>query len=157
MPERPTGISVLAILAGIFGVILIIGGLFVGVSASAVSVSDLAKEYIETYAATLGVSVTALTAIIEAVLVAIAVIAFVFGILYIVVAYGFWIGAGWSRLLAIILSILGIILGLITATGGIGIVLIIIYAVILWYLMQRHVKAFFGAAPQPTPPPAPPP
>jgi len=153
MPERPSGISVLAILAGIFGIILIIGGVVVGAMAGAIS--DFIKDYIETYGTTMGMGTIDISGIVESALVAFAVIALIFGILYVAVAYGFWIGAGWSRMLAIILSVLGIILGLISLPSGI--VLIIIYGVILWYLMQRHVKAFFGVAPPPTPPPAPPP
>jgi len=149
MPERPIGITVLAILAGLFGIGLIILGVIVGALASVIS------DVIKANAPVGAVGVVDFTAIFTAVAVAIAVIMFIFGILHIAVAYGFWIGAGWSRMLAIILSILGIILGLISLPGGI--VIIIIYGVILWYLMQRHVKAFFGAAPPPMPPPVPPP
>jgi len=152
MPERPIGISILAILAGIVGILLIIGGVVVGAMAGAVG--DFIKDYLKTYGTTVGMGIIDFSGIIEAALVAFAVIAFIFGILYVAVAYGFWIGAGLSRMLAIILSVLGIILGLIALPGGI--VIIIIYGVILWYLMQPHVKAFFGAAPPPTPPPAPP-
>lgn len=146
MPQRPTGITVLAILAGLCGIVLIIGGVVVGAMASAIS------DFLETYmpAGTVPFDVTGF---ITAFLVAIAVIAFIFGILYIAVAYGFWIGAGWSRMLAIILLILDIIGGLITLPSGI--ITIIIAVVILWYLMQPHVKAFFGAAPPPAPPPPP--
>lgn len=91
-------------------------------------------------------------------LVAIAAIAVIFGILYVAVAYGFWIGAAWSRWLAIILSTLGIILGIISLLGGsiASIVIIIVYGLVLWYMMQPSVKSFFGAAPPPTPPPKPP-
>jgi len=152
MPERPTGISVLAILAGLFGIILVIGGVAVGLVASAIS--DFIKSYAEEYGATIGVGIVDFSGLIEAGLIAFAAIALIFGILYIVVAYGFWIGAGWSRLLAIILSVLGIIFGLITLPSGI--ILIIIYGLILWYLMRSDVKAFFGAGPPPSPPPAPP-
>jgi len=148
MPQRPMGVTVLAILAGLFGILLIIGGVLVGALANVIS------DLIEAYAPTFSVGIVDFSAIFTAFLVAIAVIAFILGILYIAVAYGFWIGAGWSRMLAIILSILSIIWGLITLPSGI--VTIIIYGLILWYLIQPHVKAFFGAAPPPTPPPAPP-
>jgi len=148
MPQRPTGITVLAILAGLAGIGLIILGVVVGAMAGAIS------DFIKTYAGTVAVGVD-ITGFIEAALTAMAVVAFIFGILYIAAAYGFWIGAGWSRWLAIILMILDIIGGLITLPGGI--ITIIIAGLILWYLMQPHVKAFFGAAPPPTPPPAPPP
>jgi len=148
MPERPTGITVLAILAGLGGIILVIAGVAVGAMASAIS------DFVEANAASFGLGVVDITGFIEAALLAIAAIAFIFGILYIVVAYGFWIGAGWSRWLAIILLILDIIGGIVSLPGGI--ITIIIAGLILWYLMQPHVKAYFGAAPPPTPPPAPP-
>jgi len=147
MPQRPIGITVLAILAGILGIILIIVGVAVGAMAGALS--DVIKTYIPAGTVPFDIS-----GFIEAFLVAVAAVAFIFGVLYIAVAYGFWVGAGWSRWLAIILSILGIISGLLSLPSGI--ITIIIYGVILWYLMQPHVKAFFGAAPPPTPPPAPP-
>jgi len=152
MAERPTGITVLAILAGLGGIVLILLGVFLGVMAGAIS--NFVREYIKTYGAPAGMGSVDFTAFIESVLVAIAVLAFVFGILNVVVAYGFWVGAGWSRMLAIILLILYIILGLVTLPTGI--ITIIIAGLLLWYLMQPHVKAWFGAAPQPTPPPAPP-
>jgi len=147
MPQRPIGITVLAILAGIFGILLILFGVVAGITAKAIS--DFIIANIPAGTVPFDVS-----GIVGAVIVALAAIAFIFGVLYVAVAYGFWVGAGWSRMLAIILSILGIILGLITLPGGI--IIIIIYGVILWYLMQPYVKAFFGAAPPPTAPPAPP-
>jgi len=152
MPQRPMGITVLAILAGLLGIVLILAGVIVGVMAGAIS--DLIKDYMETYG-TISMTGIDISEIIGAALVAVAAVAFIVGILYIAVAYGFWIGAGWSRMLAIILSILNIIGGLITLPAGI--ITIIIFGLIIWYLMQPYVKAFFGAAPPPTPPPAPPP
>ncbi len=148
MQQRPTGITVLAILAGLCGIILVIGGVAVGAMAGAIG------DFIRTYGPTYGMGIVDVSGLVEAFLVGIAAVAFIFGILYILVAYGFWIGAGWSRMLAFILLILDIIGGLITLPSGI--IPIIIAALILWYLMQPHVKAFFGAAPPPTPPPAPP-
>lgn len=47
MPERPIGITILAILAGLIGIVAIIGGVIVGAMAGAIS--DFVKNYIETY------------------------------------------------------------------------------------------------------------
>jgi len=148
MPERPTGITVLAILAGLGGILLLIGGIIIGAMAGAIS------DFIKTYATSLGMGVVDVSGIVETFLVAVAAIAFILGILYIAVAYGFWIGAGWSRMLAIILSILDIIGGLITLPSGI--ITIIIAGLVLWYLMKTQVKAFFGQGPAPATPPPPP-
>ena len=85
----------------------------------------------------------------------------VFGILGLLVGWGLWTGRGWARILAIILSGLGIVgslasLALLSISGVVGLV---IDGVILWYLFRPNVRAFFGggaqAAPlQPTSPPA---
>ena len=85
----------------------------------------------------------------------------VFGILGLLVGWGLLTGRGWARILAIILSGLGIVgslasLALISISGVVGLV---IDGVILWYMFRPNVRAFFGggaqAAPlQPTSPPA---
>ena len=150
-PMRPIGITVLSILAGILGVLMVMGGVLVAALASVIT------DLIEANASTLGLTSMGIdfSAFFTAALMAVAAIALIFGALYLVVAYGFWTGAGWSRWLAIVLSILGIIGGVIALPGGI--VPIVIYGVIIWYLMQPYVKAFFGQGPSPTPPPVPPP
>jgi len=94
---------------------------------------------------------------IQAFLIAISMVAAVLGILHIVVAYGMWIGAGWGWVLAIVVAILNIIWSLVSLPNGIvGLIGLVINAIILWYLMQPHVKVFFGKAPAPPPPPVPP-
>ncbi len=150
-PARPIGITVLSILAGILGVIMVMGGVLVAALANVIT------EFIEANASTLGLASMGidLGAFFSAALMAVAAIALIFGALHLVVAYGFWTGAGWSRWLAIVLSILGILGGIIALPGGI--VSIVIYGVIIWYLMQPYVKAFFGQGPVSAPPPAPPP
>jgi len=149
-PMRPIGITVLSVLAGILGVLMVMGGVIVAALANAIT------EFIEANASTLGLTslgIENIGAFFTAAFMAVAAIALIFGVLYLVVAYGFWTGAGWSRWLAIVLSILGIIGGVIALPGGI--VPIVIYGVIIWYLMQPYVKAFFGQGPSPTPPPPP--
>ncbi len=148
-PMRPIGITVLSILAGILGVLMVMGGVLVAALANVIT------EMIEANASTLGLTGMGidLSAFFTAALMAVAAMALIFGALYLAVAYGFWIGAGWSRWLAIVLSILGIIAGVIALPGGI--VPIVIYGLIIWYMMQPYVKAFFGqgSAPIPAPPP----
>jgi len=148
---RPIGITILSVLAGVFGILQVMGGVLVA------ALADVIKELIEANASTLGLASMGidLGAFFTAALMAIAAIALIFGVLHLAVAYGFWVGAGWSRWLAIVLSILGIIEGVIALPGGI--VPIVIYGVIIWYLMQPYVKAFFGQGPSSAPPPAPPP
>jgi len=144
---RPTGVSVLAILAAIGGILVLIGGLILGILAGAM------EEFIESLIVEYGAGVIpGIEGFIEALLLAIAAVAVIFGILYLIAAYGLWIGAGWAWWLTIILSILGIIGGILSLPGGI--ISIIIDGLIIYYFTRPHVKEFFGmAAPSPPPPP----
>jgi hypothetical protein len=84
-----------------------------------------------------------------AVLVALAIVSFI-------VAYGLLKGRGWAWTVTLILSIISIVWNAITiATGNIGgIISIIISAVIIYYLYRPHVKAYFGKGVSPSPPAA---
>jgi uncharacterized membrane protein HdeD (DUF308 family) len=68
------------------------------------------------------------------------------GIAFLVMAYGLWKGRGWAWTITLILSIIGIIVGLASlAVGNVGaIVNVIIHAVVIYYLYRPNVKAFFG-------------
>jgi hypothetical protein len=84
-----------------------------------------------------------------AVLVALAIVSFI-------VAYGLLKGRGWAWTITVILSIISIVLNAISiAAGNIGgIVSIIISGIILYYLYRPHVKAYFGKGVSPPPPAA---
>lgn len=145
---RPSGVSVLSILAGILGILALVGGIIV--AAASTFITDIIESYAPTAVipGMTGAFIAGILAIVGAVVI-------IIGILHILVAYGLWVGAGWAWWLTIILSILGIILGILSLPGGI--VLLIIYAVIIWYFWQPYVKAYFGQARAPAPPPTPPP
>jgi hypothetical protein len=84
-----------------------------------------------------------------AVLVALAIVSFI-------VAYGLLKGKGWAWTVTLILSIISIVWNAITiatAANFGGIISIIISAVIIYYLYRPHVKAFFGKGVS-RPPPA---
>jgi ABC-type Mn2+/Zn2+ transport system permease subunit len=74
----------------------------------------------------------------------------ILGIISLLLAYGLWTGMGWSWTLAIIFAAIGILTGIASLLPGI--ISIIIGAIIIYYLMMPHVKAFFKKAPMPTPP-----
>jgi hypothetical protein len=85
-----------------------------------------------------------------AVLVALAIVSFV-------VAYGLLKGRGWAWTVTLILSIISIVWNAITiatAANFGGIISIIISAVIIYYLYRPHVKAYFGKGVRPSPPAA---
>jgi hypothetical protein len=67
-------------------------------------------------------------------------------IAYFAMAYGLWMGKRWAWTITLILSGIGIILGIASiAFGNIGAVFhIIINVVILYYLYRPNVRAFYG-------------
>ena len=144
---RPTGIAVLSILAAIGGILCLIGAAVLGILAGAME--EFIESAIEEYGA--GV-IPGAGEFISAIVMAIAAVAAIFGVLYLIVAYGLWVGAGWAWWLTIILSILGIIGGILSLP--VGIITIFIEILIIYYFTRPHVKEFFGmAAPSPPPPP----
>ncbi|MGC2428172.1 MAG: DUF2127 domain-containing protein [Nitrososphaeraceae archaeon] len=68
------------------------------------------------------------------------------GIAYFVMAYGLWKGKRWAWTITLILSAIGIILGIGSiASGNVGAIFhIIINAIVIYYLYRPNVKAFFG-------------
>ncbi len=85
---------------------------------------------------------------LEGLLSVIGIILIVVAVLDIVFAYGLWTGKGWAWILALIFAVLGIIGSVFSvARGGLGaIVTLILDIVIVVYLMQPRVKAYFGEA-----------
>jgi len=153
MVQRPVGISIIAVLAALIGVVaFVVAALFAALSTAGSFLQDMIETYAETYG---GVVIPNVGSFITAIALAIAGVLAIVGILYLVTAYGLWTGRGWARILAIILLILDIIGGLVTLPAGI--VPIIIAGVLLWYFFTPSVRAFFGAgsAPQASPPPPP--
>jgi len=70
----------------------------------------------------------------------------VFGLIQMFIVWGLWTGRGWARLLAIALTILGLlpdVAGALTL-NPLSIVGLVIGIIILWYLFQPQVKAFYA-------------
>ncbi len=133
--ERPFGVTVIAILEIIGGLVLIgLGAFFaaVGMAAGVIPFFGLP---------------------ISIVYIGLAIILIILGLIAFAIAYGLWTGKGWAWTVALVFSIIGIIIGLLNLPGGI--INIIINAIIIYYLTRPHVKEFFGKAP-PMPPPPPP-
>lgn len=145
---RPTGVAVLAILAAIGGILCLIGAVVLGILST--EMATFIESIMEQYGA---VAIPGIGEFIETIVLAIAAVAAIIGILVLIDAYGLWIGAGWAWWLTIILSILGIIGGLLSLP--VGIISIIIDVLIIYYFTRPYVKEFFGMA-TPSPPPPPP-
>lgn len=63
------------------------------------------------------------------------------GLIYIIIALGFFKGWKLWWYLGVIFAIIGIILGLLSFP--VGLIAVIIELIILWYLFRDNVKAFF--------------
>jgi len=142
--ERPLGVTILAILEAIEGVIYLAGILLIGIFFEMITtfMPETMPRMIGFFKGFLGMIVLV-----------IAIILLILGLISFLLAYGLWTGKGWAWTLTFIFSIIGILLGLVSLPSGI--ISILINVLILYYLTRPHVKAFFGKAPPPVPPPPP--
>ena len=128
--NRPTGITILAVLEGIFGSIIVILGLW------ALSVGYDYYYY--------------------GIFQSLSAILIILGLASLSMSYGLYNGRGWAWTIAMIIQVIELILSLFTLP--VGIVGVLINAIILYYLTRIHVKYFFGKVdfpevPLPPPPP----
>jgi uncharacterized membrane protein (DUF2068 family) len=127
--QRPTGITVMAVLSaigGVFGLLASLALLGLGAAVSATS----------------GLGGLAFIA---------GIIILAYSVLSLVLAYGFWTLKPWAWPLGIGVQVLGIIQAVLqfmdNSSNVISLVIsLAIAGVILWYLYQPHVKAAFGRA-----------
>lgn len=87
----------------------------------------------------------------------IGVVVVVIGLLYLALAWGLWAGKGWAWVLSLILAALGIVISLISLVRGAfaTLIVLILDAIILFYLFRPNVRTFFGQyKPATMPPPA---
>jgi hypothetical protein len=149
-PKRPTGVTILGVLAilgalgGLISGVALIGlGLLLGTLATNAAIANAIATSGYPGLSSLGVgTISALLLVLGAVLL-------ILGILYLAVGIGFFGGKGWAWTLGIIVSVVGIILDIVQiGFGGYSsIVGLIIGLLIIYYLMRPHVKAFFGKGP----------
>jgi uncharacterized membrane protein HdeD (DUF308 family) len=108
--NRPLGVTIIAILLAIAGIISFVSGLVL-------------------------------------LIILIGIVFLALGIAYFVMAYGLWKGRSWAWTISLILSGIGIVMGIVyiiqDPLGG-GIINLIINGVIIYYLTRPNVKAFFG-------------
>jgi uncharacterized membrane protein (DUF2068 family) len=130
--QRPLGVTIIAILTIIGGIGFLATGIAPFMAASLSSDISINSEILP------AVSV-ALSSGIGAALIAL-------GVAYFVWAYGLWKGKGWAWTITVVLSFIGIALGIVSiATANVGAIFhVIINGVILYYLYRPHVKMFFG-------------
>jgi lysylphosphatidylglycerol synthetase-like protein (DUF2156 family) len=120
--DRPLGVTIIGVLLFLFGLFMILGGITVG------ALTDL-----------------------EGLDLAIEMVALVMGIIYILVAFGFFKGWGFVWILTMVVVIIGIIWNILSwVLGGlemdeVGSLLIglIIPVIIMLYMNSQNVKNFF--------------
>ena len=71
----------------------------------------------------------------------------VLGILGFLVAFGYWNGRGWAWTAGMIVTVIGLILGLLSLPEGV--LGLIINTLIIYYLTRPYVKRWFGKEPVP--------
>jgi hypothetical protein len=143
---RPTGVTVVAILYAIGGVLSIVGGALSIATISTMSMyGGMVTPASVTLAPMFGVFI-------------------LIGAISLLIAWGLWKGKSWSWWIVIIFSVLGIIGGIVNIAGfgmmssmmpmmgalfstiglAMGLVQIAINGLIIYYFTRPHVKAFFN-------------
>ncbi len=134
---RPTGVTIIAILAIIGGVLAIVAGLGLTVlggilGGAGAATGEAAGGMFGGLLAVFGIGTLGL------------------GIAELVTGFGLWRLAPWAWMVAVIVFIVNIVLTILTALGGNSLISfntlvgIAIPAIILYYLMTPEVKSAFG-------------
>jgi hypothetical protein len=131
--EIPMAVKIISVLSYILAVIYLVAGIFF--IAGAGTLSSLQEVPVIAMLGTAGFAFLGL------ILIALAVLAFFVG-------RGLWKGKNWARIVAIIISILGVISAIASLIGGSSIIsnliTLIVYALIGGYLLfSKKVKASF--------------
>jgi hypothetical protein len=128
MGERPTGVAVLSILVIIFSILQIISGIFLAFIMTTGIIIPVSGAYLIP-----------------------GIIVIVIAVFWLIAGIGLWMLQNWARILAIIFGILGIIGGIILVLVGlsdiivllIGVIQLLISLVVVIYLFQEDVAAYF--------------
>ena len=136
---RPLGVSIIAILNVISGIIMLIGGVGLAAVGSALPTMTTVNPNAGGQMALVGLLGGGAAAAVGAVLIVLGIVSFI-------VAWGLFKGKGWAWTVTIILSGISVIMGIVSLVGGNfgAIVNIIIAGVVIYYLYRPHVKAYFG-------------
>ncbi len=124
--SRPTGVTILAILELISGIILAIAAITIG----AISTMGGSSMF--------GMMASAIGGFVAAILVVLAIFSFI-------IAGALFSGKRWGRGVVIVFSIIDLILSLVSIVGGNGFAAIdiILNLIILYYMWRPHVIAYF--------------
>jgi hypothetical protein len=164
--SRPLGVTIIAILNIIGGIIMLVfgiglitlGALLPTLPPSVFNQSQIEGNFTAGQVPPIpaGVPPMGLQSLLGGVGIAFGAVLVALAIVSFIVAYGLLKGKGWAWTVTLILSIISIVWNAITiatAANFGGIISIIISAIIIYYLYRPHVKAFFGKGVS-RPPPA---
>jgi hypothetical protein len=139
---RPTGATVIAIIAAIQGVLLILVGLFVLLVGGALGglIGGLAE----------GEGVPGLGPVFAGLGIFFGIIIGAVGVLYILITYGVWGAKRWSWMLGVVVYIIALAFGVLGLAGGIDVgnlvIGVVLPVVVLYFFWQPDVKRYLGRA-----------
>ena len=157
--KRPIGVTIIAILAIIGGILLLFGGIaFVALAPILSQINMNDNNTTSNSSISLNINGTDVTIpkntifIFGGFLGVIGVMLIVIGIASFVVAWGLLTGKGWAWIVTIIIAIISIILNIILIVSGSyeSIIGLIIDGIIIYYLYRPSVKSYFGRVRGPT-------
>lgn len=128
---RPLGITILALLEVISGLMLLLSGVALAALLGVMGATCSQMLGLGAF----GVLGTLVGTVLGSLLIILGLISFL-------IAWGLWTGRGWAWTLGFVLAIIGLIMALL----GFNIVSILINLIVIYYLTRPHVKAFFGKA-----------
>ena len=127
-PSRPFGVTLIAILAILIGVVGVLGSLAIFALSAVVASTGV-----------FGSAVGGIGVIIGGVVL-------FFSLIWLLVGWGFASGKGWAWIVGMIVTVLSLIfaVGSFIVSAGSGILGVLVWGVMLYYLTRPGVKAFFG-------------
>ena len=147
---RPIGVTIIAILAIIDGIVLLTGGILAvtivpmlssGLNGGLSNITITSQQ-----GELVNVQSTGMNGIVATIAMVAGSIAIVLGIVWFVLAWGLLTGKGWAWIITLILAIISVIFSIVgIASGGApSIISLIINGVILYYMYRPNVKSYFG-------------
>ena len=147
---RPIGVTIIAILAIIDGIVLLTGGILavtiVPLVSSGLNGALTNITVTDQQGQQVNVQSTGMNGIVATIAMVAGSIAIVLGIVWFVLAWGLLTGKGWAWIITLILAIISVIFSIVgIASGGApSIISLIINGVILYYMYRPNVKSYFG-------------
>jgi uncharacterized membrane protein (DUF2068 family) len=145
--SRPFGVTIVSILAGINGVVLIVLGIIATFILPAIIVPAIVSHLnFTTGSGSSSQMASSVAALASNALMTGGAVGIAIGVAWFVLAWGLWTAKGWAWIVTVILAIISIIFNLYGAlTIHVEhIISLIIAGVILYYLYRPNVKAYFG-------------